>query len=295
MHDGRINILLIEDSPTQSKVIEEMFRDIPDTPFILAHADSLEKGLALLKTAAFDSILLDLTLPDSMGLDTFLSVHEAKPEMPVVVLSGSDDETLALKAVQEGAQDYLVKGQVSRVLLARSIRYAIERQELQLKLQRMALTDDLTGLSNRRAFFLFAQQQLKMVERRHQDGFLLVLADLDGLKKINDTYGHQEGDVALFEIGHVLKQTFREQDIIARFGGDEFAVLALQATDQDEAIIRQRLQDHLCQKNGKGRHPYLLSLSAGMAYCDPRRPASIDELLVHADQRMYQEKKAKRG
>jgi len=128
-----IRALLIEDNPGDARLIREMLRDagVGHAPVELANADRLELGLEQLTHQATDVVLLDLTLPDSHGIDTFTSVHAHAPDVAVVVLSGLDDETLAVRAVQEGAQDYLVKGQVDGGTLLRSMRYAIERQRLE--------------------------------------------------------------------------------------------------------------------------------------------------------------------
>jgi signal transduction histidine kinase len=128
-----IRAVLIEDNAGDARLIREMLRDAggASAAVELAHADRLASGLEQLATQAVDVVLLDLTLPDSQGFETFTTVHTQAPEVAIVVLSGLDDETLAVRAVQEGAQDYLVKGQVDGGALLRSMRYAIERQRLE--------------------------------------------------------------------------------------------------------------------------------------------------------------------
>ena len=172
--------------------------------------------------------------------------------------------------------------------LDRSVSSAVKWALLDRELRSLALTDDLTGLYNRRAFHTLAAQQLKVMRRRGQ-GLLLFFADLDRLKDINDAYGHREGDIALQRCGQALERTFRKSDIVARLGGDEFAVLALDASSQDEAVILRRLEGQL-QRAGAEEHRYKLSLSAGCARFDPRRSMSLADLLAKADQAMYGEK-----
>jgi two-component system, cell cycle sensor histidine kinase and response regulator CckA len=128
MADERLNVLLIEDSDGDARLIREMLADVRGTAYHLEVADRLAAGLERLARGGIDVLLLDLSLPDSQGLETFNRVHEQAPGAPIVVLTGFDDETLATRAVQTGAQDYLVKGHVEGHLLARSMRYAIERQ-----------------------------------------------------------------------------------------------------------------------------------------------------------------------
>jgi len=126
--DPFIRVLLVEDDPEDAIILRETITEVTFPRFDLTHAPTLGKALDLLATQRADAVLLDLTLPDSRGFETFRRVHERFPDVPVVMLTGVDDEGLAMKAVQAGAQDYLVKGQVTGSLLARSIRYAIERQ-----------------------------------------------------------------------------------------------------------------------------------------------------------------------
>jgi serine phosphatase RsbU (regulator of sigma subunit) len=122
-----VKILLIEDNRGDTRLIQELLREASGFPFELESADRLTAGLTRLGLGGIDIVLLDLTLPDSRGLDTFLRLHAVAPKVPTVLLSGLDDETLAIKAVQRGAEDYLVKGHMDASGLVRAIRYAIER------------------------------------------------------------------------------------------------------------------------------------------------------------------------
>jgi DNA-binding response OmpR family regulator len=137
-----LEILLIEDNPGDARLIQEMLADASaastTAPQItLEHANQLSAGLACLSKHPFDIILLDLGLPDSVGLETLLRTHEHEPDVPVIILTGTADEELAVKAAQSGAQDYLVKGQFNGDLLLRSIRYALERHRLLAELEAM--------------------------------------------------------------------------------------------------------------------------------------------------------------
>lgn len=136
MEDKLIKILIIEDNPEDLRLIEEMLKEVESPMFELHHSKRLSDGLRCLVRDDFDILLLDLSLPDSVGLDTFFSVYEQAPEIPIVILTGFNDEETAIKAVSEGAQDYLVKGQVNSLLLSRSISYAIERKLIEDELIR---------------------------------------------------------------------------------------------------------------------------------------------------------------
>ena len=172
--------------------------------------------------------------------------------------------------------------------LHRAVLCAVKQSLLDRELRSLALTDDLTGLYNRRAFLALAGQQLR-VTRRTAQSLLLFFADLDNLKEINDVYGHREGDAAIVRAADALEQTFRNSDVIARLGGDEFAVLALEASCDHNAILR-RLDKTLKGSNAADSR-YRLSLSVGVARFDPKRPVSLGKFIATADEAMYEEKK----
>ena len=167
-----------------------------------------------------------------------------------------------------------------------------ERKQTEKVIQNLSITDELTSLLNRRGFFTLAEQQIKIARRTGRE-MVLLFADLDKLKGINDTWGHAEGDRALCEVGKILKNTFRESDIIARIGGDEFVMLAVETPQSNAKIIKDHLQAHLDTYNAKEDMPYNLSLSLGIVRFDPLAPATIDELLTQADAVMYEQKKGK--
>jgi diguanylate cyclase (GGDEF)-like protein/PAS domain S-box-containing protein len=163
------------------------------------------------------------------------------------------------------------------------------RVRMEEALRALLLIDELTGLYNRRGFSTLTQQQLKMADRAKRR-MLLLFADFDDLKRINDTFGHPEGDRALIEIAGILRATFRESDIVARIGGDEFVVLAIETDGAPAEVITARLQENLEAHNAREDRRYKLSLSIGIAHYDPEHPCSINELLAQADRAMYEKK-----
>ena len=167
-----------------------------------------------------------------------------------------------------------------------------EKKRLEDHLSAMSITDELTGLYNRRGFMTLSQQQLKVAERANTQMFLFFV-DLDKMKQINDGLGHHEGDRALAETAAILKETFRESDIIGRMGGDEFAILAINTADETREVLINRLYNTLEAYNKLGNRKYQLSLSMGIAHYDPGTPCSLDELMAQADTLMYEEKKKK--
>lgn len=169
---------------------------------------------------------------------------------------------------------------------------ALKKSEEALKA--LSLVDELTGLYNRRGFMTLADQEMKIAHRMKRRLYFL-FADLDGLKEINDRFGHMEGDQALTDTAQVFRETFREPDIIARLGGDEFVVLALEVRQEvRENILVERLENRLTAFQHKKNRPYHFSVSIGTAAFNPQSPDSLEALLSLADQRMYQAKREKR-
>lgn len=180
----------------------------------------------------------------------------------------------------------------SELLLQAIVRDVTERKQMEEELRTLSVLDELTGISNRRGFLALAEQQLKIAERTRKSVILLFI-DLDYMKWINDTWGHQEGDAALVEVAEILRQTFRKSDIIGRIGGDEFAILAIDTADEVRNTVA-RLQETIDSHNQSAARRYRLALSVGSACFDPDAPSSLDELIAIADNQMYEEKKTKR-
>jgi diguanylate cyclase (GGDEF)-like protein len=168
-----------------------------------------------------------------------------------------------------------------------------EYKEMEEALRALSITDELTGLYNRRGFFTLTEQFLKLA-RRQKKGIFILYADVDNLKEINDSFGHKEGDMALIETADILKKNYRESDIIARIGGDEFVIIPIGTAKDNIDIITTRFEKCIEIYNSKSNREYKLSLSYGLAYYDPANPCSIDELLSQADKTMYEHKKYKK-
>jgi diguanylate cyclase (GGDEF)-like protein len=293
MSNGTLKVLLIMGDHGEADQLRATLTPRGASMLELIHEPDLLEALDRLDDDRFDAVLLVLSAADEQAVDRIARVHDHAPDMPIVVLTEADDEGQAVAALKAGAQDALVKSQVDANLMVRAIRYAIERHQLQMALRAMSLVDDLTGLYNRRGFLTLARQHLKVADRmRRRVSHIFV--DLDGLKAINDTLGHREGDLALLETADLLKETFRDSDIIARIGGDEFVVLAMEATGVTAETWLGRLQERLSTRNCTTTRPYHLSFSIGVAYYDPDFPCAIDDLLAQADTQMYREKRNKR-
>ena len=263
-------VLLVEDNPADARLLREALAEIADSRFEITHCETLSQAHEFLAKNTSDVILSDLGLPDSQGLETIRHIHKAAPGVPIVVLTALNDESFGDQVLQEGAQDYLVKGQIDSRLLWRALRYAMERHRVQLGALTLALIDDLTGFNNRRGFLALAEHHANLAYRTGKT-FLLAFVDLDGLKRINDTFGHQEGNRALVDTSIVLRDSFRQSDILARLGGDEFAILVAEAAENDIEAVRHRIDRKLCSFNADPGRRYDLSFSVGIVPndCNP--------------------------
>jgi diguanylate cyclase (GGDEF)-like protein len=169
-----------------------------------------------------------------------------------------------------------------------------ERKRAEAALQSLSLVDELTSLYNRRGFLAVSQQHLSAI-RESEKTPVIVYADLDGLKQINDSFGHREGDRALTKTAEILKETFRSSDIVGRLGGDEFVVLAAIEPAESTESLTLRLQLVFEAANARRQRPYNLSASIGIALFGDEDEHSIEQLMAVADRAMYAEKRAKRS
>ena len=284
-----IKVLLIEDNDVDAQLTQDLLSEWSTEEFQVARATTLAEGLSLLSRERFDAMLLDLSLPDAFGLPTVREVHAASPTIPVVVLSGVSDQSLALQAVRQGAQDYLVKGQGHPEILARAIRYAIERKRFEEHLTYLAQYDHLTGLVNR---ILFRDRLVQATARskRMQQMIGLMLLDLDRFKLVNDTFGHDMGDELLKAVSERLKTCVREVDTVARMGGDEFTIiLEGVSSEQNILVVAKRITESIATPFELKGNCISIGISIGITIY-PQDDHPVDELLKHADTAMYQAK-----
>ncbi|MEI7989198.1 MAG: diguanylate cyclase [Chloroflexota bacterium] len=290
MNGDILKVLMIEDDIDFAELTRLFLKQEDILPIQLTVAPTLKVAIQALRSDIFDAVLLDLTLPDSTGLDTFNQIRLNEPNIPIVVLSAQNDVWLAIQSVREGAQDYLLKGAANGAVLSRSIYYAVERQHTMDTLRRLSLLDELTGLYNRRGFLTLAEQHVTLAKRCNYP-LTILYADVDHLKQINDKHGHLEGDQILVRAANVLRKTFRRSDIIGRLGGDEYIVLAIDVSPEDIRILLERFEFTIAKDNSiHAVKPYALSISLGSADIDPCSPLSIEDGIQKADKALYQQK-----
>ena len=293
-----IKILLIEDNPdTKLLLQDELLSDNGNIEYSLQCVERLSMGIEYINNnEGLDVILLDLLLPDSQGMDTLSRIQSVTQDIPVIVLSNHDDESFAVKTVQMGAQDYLVKERVDRNVLARAIRYAIERHQMikkleqaQGELQKIARYDSLTGLSNRNFFY---EQLDKLIARVRRENKLMAVMflDLDNFKPVNDEHGHSVGDLLLQSVAKRITSCLRKNDIAARLGGDEF-IIAYDTSGNEEslAIAAQRIIEVISDVYILSGQELKISASIGVSVY-PKDGVDMDVLIKNADTAMYSTK-----
>jgi diguanylate cyclase (GGDEF)-like protein len=308
MNDEQINVLIIEDNPPDSVIVREYLKRDTERHFEVVTAIDLDEGLERLSREEIDIVLLDLSLPDCEGYETFNRVHSHSPKVPVVVMTGLDDEEMAVSVLSEGAQDFLVKGRFDSDLLKRSVTFSIEREKVERDLldankeiaglaahlqevlesvTEMAHKDPLTGIANSRYFYEVATLELEMERRYNHPSLALAYLDIDDFKAVNDRHGHMVGDQLLRKVARIMSDEIRSVDVPARVGGDEFVILLPESDAEACMTAMRRLQSHLLRVMEENEWP--VTVSIGVA-CYSSVPASVEEMVASADRLMYEVK-----
>lgn len=290
-----INLLLVEDNPGDREIVSMFLRASTHRTYNVKSVSRISEALKSLKTGSYDLVLLDLSLPDSDGgLTTIRNLLVEFDSVPLVVLTGNADLKFGLDAVKTGAQDFLVKGEFDKNLLVKTIDYAIERYRLVNDLKHLAMIDTLTGLYNRNGFFSLGEHKYQFAKRREMK-IIIIFCDLDNMKIINDTYGHDEGDAALINTADIIKKTMRSSDLIARIGGDEFVAMGF--IKNKGCSIKDRIEEHINNFNMNNNKGWSISLSMGFVYYQEKEINSgtgLNELIQLADSAMYKQKQQKK-
>jgi len=261
-------------------------------------ASSEAAAVELLKKNKYDCLLIDYHLVGTDGIDFIKTVQRRDLSIaPIIILSGTDDENIMLQCLKAGAQDYLLKSELTSNILMRSIRYARERKQVAEHLRFIAHHDPLTGLANRTLFMSSVSQAMARARRKSRT-FALFFIDLDHFKEINDTLGHDVGDTLLIKMAQRMTASVRESDIVSRFGGDEFAVLIDEIKDKGAIIeVAEAMQRRVAKDFQLEDKTLRITPSIGIALFDPADDAELDAegLVQRADMAMYHAKKEGRN
>jgi diguanylate cyclase (GGDEF)-like protein len=295
-----ITILLVEDEGIVAQDLKETVVHLGYR--VVGIASEGVQAVRLAEELQPQLIVMDVGLRGEVdGIQAARMIQE-RSHIPVIFLTGHRDTETLQRAISTGPLGYIVKP-FQEVELRCAIEVAIhkhradvatrEREEALRRnaelMESLSLVDELTQLKNRRGFFELAEQALRVAKREHY-AMGLFFVDLNGLKQINDSLGHLAGDQALRDTAMVLQQTFRDSDIIARIGGDEFVALA--HVHKDTGALRTRLREHLADFNSRSNNPYLLNVSIGTTIVNVHTDDDIQELIARADAAMYEEKRA---
>ncbi|VAW81787.1 diguanylate cyclase/phosphodiesterase (GGDEF & EAL domains) with PAS/PAC sensor(s) [hydrothermal vent metagenome] len=294
--------LMAEDNPADIELVTEMMNQAYCRQYSLVCVDRYALIDYKLSTETFQALILDLNLPDHSGVENINILSQQYPQLPIIILTGLDDQTLAIEALKNGVQDYLNKDSLTPELLSRSLRYAQERKriEVQLKqaledaatrntqLEALAQYDFMTSLPNR-AYFQHAANQLLSRALRCGKWLALLYLDLNSFKKVNDNYGHAVGDDLLRQVATRLKKSMRETEFLARMGGDEF-VIVTDVLDEKQAVytLVNRLLSVFELPFTIGDHKILCSSSIGVSFYPDAE--TLDILMRQGDCAMYEAK-----
>lgn len=311
-------ILVVDETPESMELLKET---LTAEGYQVRLADSGELALTSAAARPPDLILLDNHLPDMDGFEVCrrLKTREESRTIPIIFINDSAGVDARVAGFDLGAVDFIsqpfqpeeflarvrthlevgrlhtqLEQQVADLQMANAQLQVeiVECKRVEAEIREISFRDELTGLYNRRGFITMAEQQLKAAKRAKSQ-IMFVFIDVDDLKGINDTLGHKEGDKVLIDTATILRATFRESDILARIGGDEFAVLASDVTELSMGAFSLRLQQGIDDWNGREFHQYKLALSWGAATYVPESSLSLDQLISAADELMYAQKKTK--
>ena len=290
--DDENKLLIVDDNPADRELFCQLIQQKSSKPpFYILEADSCEKALELLAVHKPKCCLVDYQLPMDNGLDFLKSIRrmEYGESIPVIIMTGEGDERVAVDMMRNGAQDYLVKNDITAKNLSHSIANAIHTCELQAKLRKLAHYDNLTGLLNRSLFIDRLQTTIDQCDRYGQSCSLLYI-DVDNFKQINDQYGHEAGDILLKEVGERIKQNCRVTDSASRLGGDEFAILLGHISETDTGITAEKILKKVSEPVLLNSQSIHISLSIGISHY-PDTAGGLHELMRQADEAMYRAKR----
>lgn len=297
--------LMAEDNSRDAELFSEMLIKASKGRFRIVCVDSFEKTMEALHNDQYKALILDFNLPGSEGFDNLRRLSSSHPELPIVVLTGLDDDDIAKESFQLGVQDFLSKQHINPEIFIRAIKSAVERKtiEQQLKqaleqsvflnkqLDSMAREDPVTKIPNRWYFCEATERAIVSADRMNHK-FAVLYLDLDEFKRVNDTFGHDIGDQVLKTVASRVKHVLRSEDTLARIGGDEFAVLLDKMKDVVFAYpIARNIYNSICKPMRIRNIDISLSVSIGVAVYPESN--SVDNLLRHADIAMYEAKNNK--
>lgn len=290
----QLKILVVDDDSLDRMAVRRALKKAKK-PLDIREAASFHEATQILRTEQFDCLLFDYRLGGQSGLQLIKEIqNEGLSQAPIVMLSGIDDETVVLNCLKEGAQDYLLKSEITTSSLMRAIRYAQERKQISLQMRFLAQHDTLTGLASR-SLFIDSVKRAILRAAREDSLFAIIFIDVDNFKSVNDTLGHEAGDHLLTTIAQRIQSTIRREDIVGRLGGDEFSIL-IEGVAQHASLIKvsQQLLEAIREPVIIYKKTIHTSISLGIATY-PTCSDDASALIKCADLAMYKAKKSGRN
>lgn len=286
--------LILEDHEPDRMLLKLLLQQLGMDVGKIDFVETLDAAYSLTQSQSYDLIIADLNLPDATGTESVDFLSHGAPEAALIVLSGSDNEDISVRAVRMGAQEYLAKIGLELGSLQRAVRHAMERKRAEREIRELAHYDQLTGLANRVTFNDRLNHCLARARRRGAS-FSVLFLDLDRFKPINDSLGHDMGDALLQQVSTRLASVLADADTIARLGGDEFAVVVEDPGGEDGlSALCRRILAAIRVPFELGRHTVAISCSIGVATY-PTSGRECRDLMRAADEAMYASKRAGRG
>ena len=292
-------IYLLEDSKDDVYLVKSMLIGNFKSHFKMSNYETVAELESGMKNMLPDLLIIDLNVPDSVGLETLVKVKKFAKDFPIIVLTGYDDEVTGERAIQLGAQDYIPKSDLHKSLLLRSIRFSKERFALMKSLEENVFRDALTLLNNRESFNVKLEEMINE-GTRYDKPFALLFIDLDNFKQINDEYGHLVGDQILKSVGSRLNVFNRGSDYVARYGGDEFVLLAPNISELTHLRQLAKIKfdvisgAYAVETSQQAVKNIIVEASIGGAIFDIHGK-SANQLLKSADEAMYKAKTQQTG
>lgn len=287
--ENQSSILMVDDNPQNLQILGNTLKE---KGYKLAAARNGAQALAFVKKKQPDLILLDIMMPEMDGYEVCKRLKQDldTKSIPVIFLTAKTDTASIVKGFEAGGVDYITKPFVKEVVFSR-INAHIKLKKALEKLEQASITDEMTGVFNRRYAYQVLARQIALARRENKE-FVISYIDIDNLKEINDTYGHTEGDKLITTISGSLCEIIRSTDYMFRMGGDEFMILFPNTGIQESDHLLRRLKEQL---TGRSLHGVPIDFSYGFSRFDAEHDFSAQELIKRADARMYEAKQAKKN
>jgi diguanylate cyclase (GGDEF)-like protein len=291
-----VRVLLIEDDEDDYVLLKDSLNE-PDFPtrFTTNWVTTYQEGLKEIEKNEHDVYLIDHYLGADSGLDLLREAIQSGCQAPLIIVTGQSAREIDQAALEAGAMDYLVKGEINGQILERTIRYAIERNRLLKQIRELVVRDALTGLFNRRELDRFLNYEI-IKSRRYKHQFSVLMLDIDHFKHINDWFGHRVGDEIIQRVAGAVLSNLRACDLPARFGGDEFIIVLPETSASQAWYAAERLRKTIesmaieIGKDGGILEKFTTTISIGIAGF-PIHAEDGEALIDFADQALYRAKR----